>query len=66
MREAFGLSIGHIKNNKKTRRQCVFWFEFTRLKNEEGINTPKVGIYIHGFNNNYQDSIDELFDLEKT
>ena len=39
--------------------------ELTRLKNEEGINTPKVGIYIHGFNNNYQNSIDELFDLER-
>ena len=35
------------------------------IKNQEGINTPKVGIYVHGFNNNYQDSIDELFDLEK-
>lgn len=39
--------------------------ELQRLKDEEGINTPKVGIYVHGFNNHYQDSIDELFDIEK-
>jgi esterase/lipase superfamily enzyme len=39
--------------------------ELSRLKDEEGINTPKVGIYIYGFNNNYQDSIDEPFDLEE-
>lgn len=40
--------------------------ELDRLKEEEGVNTPKVGIYLHGFNNNYQDSIDEIFDLEKS
>lgn len=39
--------------------------ELARLKKEEGI-TPKVGIYIHGFNNDYQETIDELFDLEKS
>lgn len=37
--------------------------ELKRLK-ESGINTPKVGVYLHGFNNNYQDSIDEIYDLE--
>jgi len=31
-----------------------------------GISTPKVGIYIHGFNNNYQQSLDELSALEKS
>jgi len=39
--------------------------ELNRLKQEEGVNTPKVGIYLHGFNNDYQESIDELFDLEE-
>jgi len=39
--------------------------ELNRLKQEEGINTPKVGIYLHGYNNNYQESIDEIFDLEQ-
>jgi esterase/lipase superfamily enzyme len=39
--------------------------ELERLKREEGVNTPKVGIYLHGYNNNYQDSIDEIFDLEE-
>lgn len=40
--------------------------ELERLKNKEGVNTPKVGIYLHGYNNDYQDSIDEIFDLEKS
>lgn len=40
--------------------------ELKRLRAEEGINTPKVGIYIHGYNNDYQDSVDELVDLEKS
>ncbi len=39
----------------------------TELKRprDEYKTTPKVGIYLHGFNNDYQDSIDEIFDLEK-
>lgn len=40
--------------------------ELNRLKNEEGVSTPKVGIYLHGYNNDYHDSIDEIVDLEKT
>lgn len=40
--------------------------ELKRLKEEENINTPKVGIYLHGYNNDYQDSMDEIFDLEKS
>jgi len=40
--------------------------ELQRLKDEEKINTPKVGIYLHGYNNDYQDSIDEIYDLEKS
>jgi len=39
--------------------------ELERLKKDKGITTPKVGIYLHGFNNTYQESIDEIFDLEK-
>ncbi|MDJ0853785.1 MAG: alpha/beta hydrolase [Desulfobacterales bacterium] len=38
--------------------------ELKRLKEDEDVNTPKVGIYLHGYNNNYQESIDEIFDLE--
>ncbi len=38
--------------------------EMLRLRNA-GTNTPKVGLYIHGYNNTWQQSIDELFDLEK-
>ena len=37
--------------------------EMLRLKNAAGVNTPKVGIYLHGFNNNWPESIDELVDL---
>ncbi|TNC81284.1 MAG: hypothetical protein C9356_09260 [Oleiphilus sp.] len=40
--------------------------ELKRLKKEEGVSTPKVGIYIHGYNNDYQDSIDEIVDLENS
>jgi esterase/lipase superfamily enzyme len=40
--------------------------ELIRIRDEEGINTPKVGIYLHGYNNDYQDSIDEVYDLEKS
>lgn len=41
---------------------------FSQLKKlqQSGINTPKVGVYLHGFNNNYQQSIDEIVDLERS
>lgn len=39
--------------------------ELLRIKNEDKVNTPKVGIYLHGYNNDYQDSMDEIYDLEK-
>ena len=39
--------------------------ELDRLKQKQNVNTPKVGIYIHGYNTDYQDSIDDIFDLEK-
>ncbi|MBU2986451.1 alpha/beta hydrolase [Saccharophagus degradans] len=38
--------------------------ELERLRTEEGIAHPKVGFYIHGFNNTYRESIDEIYDLE--
>ena len=39
--------------------------ELIRLRDEEKINTPKIGLYIHGYNTDYQDSIDNIVDLEK-
>ena len=39
--------------------------ELERLKSEEGVNTPNVGIYLHGYNNDFQESMDEIFDLEE-
>jgi len=53
------------KNGKKGFEVALLG-ELTRLKEKEGINTPKAGIYLHGFNNDYQDSIDEIFDLEQS
>ena len=50
----------------KTGFQAALLRELKRLRDQEGINTPKVGIYLHGYNNDYQDSIDEIFDLEKS
>ena len=53
--------------NKKGKRgfEAAMLAEMHRLKNVEGVNTPKIGIYLHGYNNDYQDSIDELFDLHQ-
>ena len=48
----------------KGRFEAALLHELNRLK-ESGVNTPKVGIYLHGYNNDYQDSIDEIFDLER-
>jgi len=58
--------IGQDKFQKKGRRgfELTLLSELKRLKDEQGISTPKVGIYIHGFNNDYQESIDEMYDLE--
>jgi esterase/lipase superfamily enzyme len=63
--------------NNKERRKDKFLktgkkgFETALLSELErlfkaGHKTPKVGIYIHGYNNDYQDSIDEIYDLEKS
>ncbi|MCK5126440.1 MAG: alpha/beta hydrolase [candidate division Zixibacteria bacterium] len=40
--------------------------ELKNLRDNHGINTPKIGIYIHGYNNDFQESIDEVFDFEKS
>lgn len=37
--------------------------ELLRLRDQQGIATPKIGFYLHGYNNDYQDSIDEIYDL---
>ncbi len=39
--------------------------ELERIKKDHGISTPKVGLFLHGYNTNYQESIDAIFDLEK-
>lgn len=39
--------------------------ELIRLRDQQGINTPKIGIYIHGYNTHFRSSLDELYDLEK-
>jgi len=51
--------------SKKDRRkfEAALLSELMRLKNDEGVSTPKVGLYLHGYNNDWQDSIDELVDL---
>lgn len=53
-----------LKTGKKKFELALF-SELNRLVVEKGITTPKVGIYLHGYNNDYQDSIDEIFDLEE-
>ncbi len=55
---------GFLKKGEKGFKVALVQ-EMNRLRDEKGISTPKVGVYIHGFNNDYQDSIDELVDLEK-
>lgn len=45
--------------------ETVLLRELKRLKDERSVNTPKVGLYLHGYNNNWQESIDELVDLEQ-
>lgn len=58
---------GEDKFEKSGRKgfETALLTELDRLKLEEGVTTPKAGIYLHGYNNDYQDSIDEIFDLEE-
>jgi len=58
------LSDNFTKTGRSGFEKALF-IELNRIKDEEQINTPKVGIYIHGYNNDYQDSIDEIADLEE-
>jgi len=57
-------SDGFKKSGKAGFKKSLL-AELHRLKKEEGINTPKVGIFIHGFNTDYHECIDELLNLEK-
>ncbi|MEH6472587.1 MAG: alpha/beta hydrolase [Halopseudomonas sp.] len=59
-------SRGKDKFNKRGRRgfETALLSKLKEIKEIKGV-TPKVGIYIHGFNNDYQESIDELYDLDK-
>ncbi len=56
---------GFEKTGKKGFEAALL-AELQRLRDQENIRTPKVGIYLHGYNNDYQDSIDEIFDLENS
>lgn len=56
----------HFEKTGKKGFETALLAELNRLRDVGGINTPKVGIYLHGYNNNYQESIDEIFDLEKS
>ena len=62
-----GKSRGNDKFEKIGKKgfEIALLSELARLKKKEG-TTPKVGIYIHGYNNDYQDSIDEIVDLENS
>ncbi len=54
-----------VKTGKKGFETALLT-ELNRLQKEDNVNTPKVGIYLHGYNNDYQDSIDEIVDLENS
>ncbi len=58
-----GFGNGGGSQRDKREFEAVLLNELIRLRDEEGINTPKVGLYLHGYNNDWQDSIDELVDL---
>lgn len=60
-------SIGSDKFNKKGKKafEIEMLKELNNLQDIHQISRPKIGIYIHGYNNSYQESINELFDLEK-
>ncbi len=59
--DGFGDGGGAEKDKKAF--SAVLLAELQRLKDVAGIGTPKVGLYIHGYNNDWQDSIDELVDM---
>jgi len=53
---------GRTKQDKKAFTTALL-DELQRLKEVVGVHTPKVGLYIHGYNNDWQESIDELVDM---
>ena len=55
-------TAARTKQDKKAFT-TVLLNELRRLKEVVGVNTPKVGLYIHGYNNDWQESIDELVDM---
>ncbi|EGR1765092.1 alpha/beta hydrolase [Vibrio parahaemolyticus] len=64
---AYNLGVREKDKFEKTGKrgfEAALLSELKRIKKEEN-TTPKIGIYIHGYNNDYQDSIDEIVDLEK-
>jgi esterase/lipase superfamily enzyme len=54
---------GFRKSGERAFKRALL-AELIRLK-DSGIGTPKVGIYLHGYNNDWHDSIDEAFDWHK-
>jgi hypothetical protein len=62
-----GGATGRDGFNSRGRQgfETVLLRELNRLRTERDVNTPKVGLYLHGYYNNWQESIDELVDLER-
>lgn len=54
--------------NKKGQRgfEAALLKELIRLRDEEGVSTPKVGLFIHGYNTTFQESVDQIVDLEQS
>jgi len=62
---AYNSSEDRFTKSGKKGFEIALFSQLHKLQ-QSGINTPKVGIYLHGFNNNYQQSIDEIVDLEQS
>jgi esterase/lipase superfamily enzyme len=62
--ENLGSGKDKFKNKGKKAFEISMLKELNNLRDNQNISRPRIGIYIHGYNNNYQESIDELFDLE--
>ncbi len=58
-KDGFGRKVNRVSFGK------VIQAELQRQVADPVIETPTVGIYIHGYNNDWQDSIDELVDLHR-
>ena len=62
-RNSYDFAYGDRTKQDKKAFATVLLDELQRLKDMVGVNTPKVGLYIHGYNNDWQASIDELVDM---